>query len=231
MIGSIVSNDKERNKAMNKSEKFWDKIAVRYSQSHIKDMDGYNKTLDHARKYLQKGMSVLEIGCGSGSTALNLADSGADITATDISSNMIAIANGKAKEQKIENVEFKQATLFDQSNKQGSYDAILAFNVIHLLGNIRLVMKRVSELLKPDGILISKTLCLKENSVVWPIIGSIVSSAMGAGQVNCLTAADLKESIIEEGFEIIDSFAQMPKPVRIFIVARKNNKTAPWFAE
>ena len=82
---------------MNKSEKFWDKIAKKYSKSDIKDKEGYNKTLDDTRKFLKKEAVVLEIGCGTGTTALKLAGSVNDMTATDISSNMIAIAKEKAE--------------------------------------------------------------------------------------------------------------------------------------
>ena len=66
-----------------------------------------NKTLNDTRKYLNSEASVLEIGCGTGTTALKLAGNVHSMTATDISSSMIAIAQEKAKEQKKEKCSFR----------------------------------------------------------------------------------------------------------------------------
>ncbi|MEL6287025.1 MAG: class I SAM-dependent methyltransferase, partial [Pseudomonadota bacterium] len=49
---------------------------------------------------------VLELGCGTGSTALLLAPSVAQITGTDISGEMVRIANGKAADQGAQSVTF-----------------------------------------------------------------------------------------------------------------------------
>ena len=72
--------------------KFWDKIAAKYAKSPIKNMEAYNQTMDRTKSHLAKDDSVLEVGCGTGSTALLLADSVQHITASDISANMIDIA-------------------------------------------------------------------------------------------------------------------------------------------
>ena len=97
-------------KLVNKSEKFWNKVAKKYSKSDVKDKEVYNKTLDDTRKFLEKNAVVLEIGCGTGTTALKLAGSVNNMTATDISANMIAIAKEKAEEQSIQNIHFAQST-------------------------------------------------------------------------------------------------------------------------
>ena len=118
---------------MNKPEKFWDKYARKYSKSDVKDKKGYKKTLDDTRKFLRREAAVLEIGCGTGSTALKLSGSVNKMTASDISSNMIEIAKKKAEKLKIKNVDFVHSTLFDKNLKKNSFDVIIAFNLIHLL--------------------------------------------------------------------------------------------------
>jgi ubiquinone/menaquinone biosynthesis C-methylase UbiE len=55
-----------------------------------------NKTLDCTRKHLSASDNVLEVGCGTGTTALLLAPSVKQITASDISSRTIEIAREKA---------------------------------------------------------------------------------------------------------------------------------------
>jgi ubiquinone/menaquinone biosynthesis C-methylase UbiE len=217
--GKLFEGQKRRD--MNKSEKFWDKAAKKYSKSDIKDMEGYNKTLDDTRKFLNKESVVLEIGCGTGTTALKLAGSVNEMTATDISANMIAIAKERAGEQGIQNVNFAQSTLFDENLGAGAFDVIVAFNLIHLLEDIPVAMKRINELLKPGGLLIAKTACLSEKSRFWPIFASIVSKVIRVGCVHCFSAAEFKEFSTNAGFEVIDTHIYPPKPPRLFAIARK----------
>lgn len=44
------------------------------------------------------GMKILDLGCGDGTTAVPLARTGADVTGIDISRNLVAAANKRAKE-------------------------------------------------------------------------------------------------------------------------------------
>jgi 2-polyprenyl-3-methyl-5-hydroxy-6-metoxy-1,4-benzoquinol methylase len=206
---------------MNRSEKFWDKIARKYSKEKIKDEEGYEKTLDDTRKYLTKEACVLEVGCGTGTTALKFSGSVNAMTATDISANMIAIAEERAQEQKVQNVKFEQSTLFDEKLVKGSFDVILAFNFVHLLEDTPGVMKRINELLKPGGIFISKTACLSEKSWFWPAFACVVGKVMRVGAIQCFTVEQYKDFITSEGFEIVDTHLYFPKPPRLFAVARK----------
>ena len=206
---------------MNKSEKFWDKTAKKYSKSDIKDKEGYNKTLDDTRKFLKREAAVLEVGCGTGTTALKLAGSVNEMTATDFSSNMIAIAKEKAEKQKIQNVNFVQSTLFDEKLKKESFDVILAFNFIHLLEDTESAMKRINELLRPGGLFISKTPCPSEKSKFFPILIFIIVKVIRLLYIKCFTIAELKEFMTNEGFVIIDTHIYSSKPPRLFAVAKK----------
>lgn len=51
-------------------EKFWNGTARKYAASQIGDMAGYERTLARTRSYLHPDDRVLEIGCGTGTTAL-----------------------------------------------------------------------------------------------------------------------------------------------------------------
>lgn len=55
---------------MDRSEKFWDKIATRYSKKPVADEAAYQKKLQITQEYFRPDMEVLEIGCGTGSTAI-----------------------------------------------------------------------------------------------------------------------------------------------------------------
>jgi len=202
------------------AEKFWDKNAEKYAKSPIKNIPAYEQTMDHTKKYLSKQDTALEIGCGSGSTALLLADSVKHITATDISSNMIKIAQDKAKDQQIENASFAQKTLFDNTLKPGSFDVILAYNILHLLEDTPESIRRIKELLKPGGIFISKTVCLAEKSRLWRILIFIMNLFGLAPNVSFLKVDELEGYMTAENFQIMETGMYPASWAARFIVAK-----------
>jgi ubiquinone/menaquinone biosynthesis C-methylase UbiE len=201
---------------------FWNKRADKYSKKRIKDMENYNKTLDCTRKYLSASDDVLEVGCGTGTTALLLAPSVKQITASDISSRMIEIAREKAVAQGVENVRFDRATLFDQDLEKGSFDVVMAFNFLHLLEDIPGAVQGAHELLKPGGLFISKTVCLAEQSRLWSLVVAVMKTLGFAPYVNCLKVAELEDIITSKSFEIVETGLYPASPPSRFIVARKS---------
>ena len=77
---------------MAEQTKFWDKIADRYAKQPIADEAAYQKKLQVTRDYFRSDMEVLEIGCGTGSTAILHAPYVKHIRAIDFSTNMLAMA-------------------------------------------------------------------------------------------------------------------------------------------
>ena len=207
---------------MPNAEKFWDKMADKYSKSPIKNMAAYTKTVDSTKAHLLGQDSVLEIGCGTGSTALLLAGSVKLITASDISSNMIGIAKAKAATQRIENVAFVHADVFSDTFESGSFDAIVAFNVLHLLEDLPAQFRRINALLRPGGRFISKTVCLDEHTRLWRIPIVLAKMVGLAPPVECLTFGALEGAMSGAGFEIMETgeFSTSRPPSR-FIVAKK----------
>jgi ubiquinone/menaquinone biosynthesis C-methylase UbiE len=74
---------------------FWDRIAPKYARKPVDDPDAYEEKLALAASLLRPGDRVLEIGCGTGTTALRLAPNVDHYTATDGSGAMIGIADAK----------------------------------------------------------------------------------------------------------------------------------------
>ena len=119
--------------AMITSERFWDKHAEGYAKRPVKNVPAYEQTLERARAYLTRNDRVLELGCGTGTTALKLCGDAAYITGSDISPVMIGIARGKAEDQGLENVDFITSDASVPGFDAGSFDAVMAFNLLHLL--------------------------------------------------------------------------------------------------
>src|SRR3954467_13606956 len=62
---------------------------------------------------ITKGMKVLDLGCGDGTTALPEAKLGADVLGVDIAQNLVEAGNRRAKEQGLTNCKFQEG---DASN-------------------------------------------------------------------------------------------------------------------
>jgi ubiquinone/menaquinone biosynthesis C-methylase UbiE len=203
-------------------EQFWDRIAPKYARHAIKDMPGYTRTLESTRQRLRETDSVLELGCGTGSTALALAPSVARLVGTDISSEMIAIAREKASAQGCANTEFAVSPADGALGAVGSFDAVLAFNILHLVADRSAALQRAISALKPGGLFMSKTPCLSEMN---PLIRLAVPVAQFFGKaphVAFFSASALEQEIEAAGFSIVERarHGSRRKDPRIYIVAR-----------
>ena len=199
---------------------FWDKTARKYAASPIKNMDAYNETLDRTRAHLSKEDRVLEVGCGTGSTALLLASSVVHITASDFSASMIEIGEEKARGQGAENVSFLQAALPDPRLEAQPYDAVLSFNTLHLVRDLPAVLANLHGALKPGGLLITKTVCLAQQTRLWGVPIFLLRLIGRAPYVNLLTFGALEQAIEDAGFGILET-GLYPPPWSRFVVARK----------
>ena len=57
---------------------------------------------------IEKGMKVLDVGCGDGTTALPAAKLGADVLGVDIARNLVEAGNKRVAEQRLSNVKFQE---------------------------------------------------------------------------------------------------------------------------
>ena len=70
---------------------FWDKLAERYAKQPIADLASYERKLDVTKSRLSPTDVILDIGCGTGSLALELAPHVAAVHALDFSGEMIRV--------------------------------------------------------------------------------------------------------------------------------------------
>lgn len=207
----------------NKDARFWDRIARKYARDPIADVAGYERTLEETRRYLKASDSAFEFGCGTGTTALRLAPSVGHLTATDISSEMIAIAREKAAAEGVANVSFEVATPDASKFPDAAYDVALGFNVLHLVAARDAALRGVHRVLKPGGLFVSKTPCLSEMNPAIRLVVPLMQAVGKAPHVAFFSAEELEREIVDAGFEIIERarHGAKGKDVRPFFVARK----------
>lgn len=207
--------------SMNQTATFWDKIAERYAERPVADEASYRKKLAYTQKLLKPDMEVLELGCGTGSTAIAHAPFVKRIRAVDISTRMLQIAQGKADAQGITNVSFDCAAIEAVQLPDASVDVVMMHSILHVLEDKEAVIARVFRMLKPGGLFISSTACMGD--AMWfmrPVIPLMRWFGLAPKVVKFFTARQLLASIRDAGFTI-DYQWQPGKSKALFIVAKK----------
>ncbi len=205
---------------MDRSSRFWDRIAERYARRPVADEASYQKKLAVTREYLRPEMEVLEFGCGTGSTALVHAPHVKHLHAIDLSSRMIEIARGKAEAAGVGNLNFECADIDAFAAPASHYDAVLGLSILHLVADREKVIAKVHKMLKPGGLFVSSTACLGDTMKFFKIVGPIGAFLGLIPRVSVFTADELKHSLTGAGFAI--DYEWQPAPGKaLFLVAKK----------
>ena len=198
---------------------FWNKAAPKYAKDAIGDMPAYEETLDRMREILQPHHRVLELGCGTGSTALELADSVDRYIGTDVASKMVKIAKGKLTEQSPQNLSFAVQDAGVMTS--GSNDVVLALNLLHLLPDLENTLAKIYKALPSGGLLISKTGLLKDGLWLLPLVIPLMRTIGKAPFVRSLSEESLIGLLENAGFKVTENLVQGGMVPRVFIVAQK----------
>ncbi len=220
---SPINNDSYPAIISNKqAERLWDRVADRYAAKPIADEDAYAHKIAATRDLLHSEAAVLELGCGTGSTALAHAPYVKHIMAIDVSSRMIEIARRKAAAAKVENVEFLQNDIDQLQLTDKYFDAVLVLNLLHLLPNWKDHISACYNTLQPGGVFVSSTLCLSDGFSLIRL-PALVGRMIGIlPPLSFFTQNDLQQTLIKAGFDIEYRYAPARKAA-VFLVARR-----PW---
>jgi SAM-dependent methyltransferase len=76
---------------------------------------------------ITSGMSVLDVGCGDGTTAVPAAQLGADVLGVDIASNLVAAGNARAQHLELDNLTFQEGDASDLKDLgDGQFDLVVS---------------------------------------------------------------------------------------------------------
>ena len=150
----------------NKSTKYWDKVA-RFYNKVFDNTGAYQQMYDFIKNPLNKNMSVLEIGTGTGMIARNIAKNTKKVEAIDFSEKMIHQAQ---EIEHAENINFAVGDIFNLSYDDASFDVVITANILHIIPNSEKALEEVYRVLKPNGLLIAPTFLWKESSLKGKIL-------------------------------------------------------------
>ncbi len=202
-------------------EKFWNLISARYAASPISDIAAYETKIEKIKSYLSPEHVVLDIGCGTGTQCGDLAGNVKQVTGIDISGKLLAIAEQRRAERKLDNIEFIKISPYDERLKADSFDIVTAFYVLHFFEDLDAVVKRVHALLKPGGLFISETACLGGKN---QMTGKLVRFAGRLGllpTINLLTTRRLEQAMEQADFVLVDKVQFSESNAEYTLIARK----------
>ena len=185
---------------------------------------------------LEKGVDVLEVGCGSGHALVLLAKNFANsrFVGYDLLEESIAMGKAAAQEAGLQNVSFEKQDVATMTH-EGQFDIVVAFDMVHDQARPDVLLSGIARALKPGGTYLMadvKASTFLENNLDHPLgpffYGvscmhcmpvSLAYDGMGLGAVWGEEKAS--EMIQEAGLELLDIKQTDTDPLNNFYIARR----------
>ncbi len=100
-----------------------------------------------------RGDQVLDVGCGPGSITLGIAQAAGHVTGIDVDDEEFADARAYAAGHGIDNVEFREGSIYDLGVAGASIDVCTLFSMLETLDDPLAGLAEVRRVLKPGGVI------------------------------------------------------------------------------
>jgi ubiquinone/menaquinone biosynthesis C-methylase UbiE len=185
-----------------RERRFWDRFANYYDTFIDKIFrKTYKDIIENIVSDLDLNQNVLEIGTGTGIITFSIYSKVASIIATDISPEMIRVANQRLMDSNIKNIDFQIQDSYSLTFPDKSFDIVIASNLFHILYEPEKPINEVKRVLKDNGIFIAPTICAGERTKT-RVIATVVGAVSGFKVVNKWSINEFKTMLINNGFLI-----------------------------
>jgi SAM-dependent methyltransferase len=158
---------------MSTVEADFDRLALLDTQGWNPNNHYHNSLLQHIPTDCEQ---ALEIGCGTGALARQLATRSRTVIALDLSSAMIRVA--RSRSSRFHNLEFLKADVTKWNFPQSHFDFICSIATLHHLEQRDLLVK-IKAALKPGGVLVAIDL-VESNSFGERLVDTLALAASGS---------------------------------------------------
>jgi SAM-dependent methyltransferase len=207
---------------MTADAKFWDDLAEKYAAKPVGNLSAFERKKAITREHLRPDSRVLELGCGTGTLALEMSPLAGQIHAWDVSAEMLRIANEKKQTLGVTNVFFRQGTLEGAVPHEPKYfDSAWAYSILHLVPDRKHTLKTIFDLLKPGGVFISSNICLGGSLIPYGMIIGVMRWFGKAPAVSLYDRETILRELRETGFVEIEEKDVGAERTIAFLVAKK----------
>ncbi|MFZ1413123.1 MAG: bifunctional 2-polyprenyl-6-hydroxyphenol methylase/3-demethylubiquinol 3-O-methyltransferase UbiG [Defluviicoccus sp.] len=130
-----------------------------------------HRAIDDAAALPFQGVRCLDLGCGGGLIAEEMAKLGAAVTGVDASQVAIRVAQAHAEREGL-TIDYRCALPEDVVRWGARYDVVLALEIIEHVQSLDLFFEAVGQILTPEGLLIVATLNRTLSSLALAKIGA-----------------------------------------------------------
>ncbi len=136
---------------------FWDRVAWLYDLVERSNRAVNAAAAARAAELVPAGARVLDCAAGTGEFSLTAAERAGSVLCTDLSLPMLERARKKAQKRGLTNISFAQRDITALPDRDGSFDAVIAANVLHLLPQPERAVRELWRVAAPRGRLILPT--------------------------------------------------------------------------
>jgi ubiquinone/menaquinone biosynthesis C-methylase UbiE len=139
------------------NDALFDSKADTYDSWYTTPLGAYEDELENALVFRHvggvQGKTVLDVGCGTGLYSIRLSESGADVTAVDISLKMIEIARRKAQDRG-QYIWYDEADMAKLPYENRTFDMVVSITALEFAADPLLALMEMARVLRPGGKLV-----------------------------------------------------------------------------
>lgn len=180
--------------------RYWRVHARRYDRVTLFLNRRFPAMADSVAESIRGSERVLEIAAGTGLVTARVAPAVGTLVATDSSPGMLAVLRRRLNTERLTNVQVQEADALNLEFSDGSFDAVVIGNLLHLLPDPGRALDEARRVLGSGGVLAAPTFCHGET-----VVAQVVSRLLGLTGFPVVTrfAGDALHQLVDShGFEV-----------------------------
>jgi ubiquinone/menaquinone biosynthesis C-methylase UbiE len=181
---------------------FWERKAPQYDRV-AKGLFGrpVPRVLELTAQGVSGADAVLEVAAGTGLITAAIAPRVRHLIATDYAEPMLALLRTRITDAGFSNVECAHRDIYALDYPPGSFDTVVAGNVLHLVPDLPRAIHALCSVLRPGGKLIAPTFCHDETRLSW-LVSRLLVTLMGQPMHRRFTAVSLRQALEQAGLRV-----------------------------